>query len=289
MEAARRLALKGHAVTLIEKSDRLGGTAQFASIAYAPNQGIVDWLKRQVGQSSIDVRLSTPASPDLLRSLKPDEVVVATGAVRTMPPIPGADRPNVFSGDEMRQLVLGQDLGRLAGKIDFRTRLALKAGAAAGLTRNLRTVRDASKLWMPLGRRVVIVGSELVALELAEFLALRGRTVTVVDDAPKFGAGLQIVRRWRVLHELKEIGVTLLPLARDIAIGDCAVTYVNPHGQARKIGADHVIVAKGATGDLGLADTFRQAGFSVHAIGDCKGVGYIEGAMADAARVAQAI
>ncbi len=289
MEAARRLSLKGHAVTLIEQSDRLGGTAQFASIAYEPNQGIVDWLKRQITQSNVTVKLRTAATPELIRSLKPDAVVIATGAVRTMPPIPGADRPNVFSGDEMRRLVLGQDLDSLSGKIDRKTRWALTAGAMTGLTRDLGLIRWASNSWMPIGKRIVIIGSELVALELAEFLADRGRTVSVVDEAAKFGAGIQIVRRWRVLHEAKELGVALLPSARDIRIGDGIVTYLNPHNQVRGIQADHIIVAKGAHGNLDLADALKEAGFSVHTAGDCNGVGYIDGAMSSAAEVAQAL
>lgn len=289
MEAARRLSLKGHRVTLLEQSDRLGGTAQFASIAYEPNEGIVRWLKRQIANSKVEVRLNTRATPEWLRTLGADDVVVATGAIRKMPAIPGADKSNVFSGDEMRSLVLGQNLDSLRDKVDLSTRLALKAGALTRTTRSLGLIREASKAWMPLGKRIVIIGSELVALELAEFLALRGRKVSVVDDAVKFGAGLQIVRRWRVLHESKELGIALLPNARDIAIGDGQVSYVNEHGQTRSLGADHVIVAKGAMGDVSLAAALEAAGFKVHTAGDCNGVGYIEGAMAAAARIAQAI
>jgi 2,4-dienoyl-CoA reductase-like NADH-dependent reductase (Old Yellow Enzyme family)/NADPH-dependent 2,4-dienoyl-CoA reductase/sulfur reductase-like enzyme len=289
METARRLRLAGHRVTLLEASDRLGGTAQFASIAYEPNQGIVDWLKRQVGQAAIEVRLSTRATVELVRQLAPDAVVVATGAVRAKPPIPGSDRPNVFDGDEMRRLVLGQDLASLAGKTDLKTRLLLKAGAVTGATRDLALVRRASEWWMPLGQRIVIIGGELVGLELAEFLAHRGRTVAVVDDAAKLGAGLQVVRRWRMLHELKEAGVRLQPAASGIAIGDGTVSYVNRQGQTRTVAADHVIVAKGARGDITLADQLRAAGFAVHTAGDCTGVGYIEGAMANAAQIAAQI
>jgi 2,4-dienoyl-CoA reductase (NADPH2) len=142
---------------------------------------------------------------------------------------------------------------------------------------------------MPLGKRIVIIGGELVGLELAEFLAHRGRQITVIDDGARFGAGLHIVRRWRVLADLRQLGVALLTQATEIAIGENCVTYVNLNGQARTVGADHVIVAKGAKGDLGLADSLRAAGFNVHTAGDCGGVGYIEGAMDDAARVAAAI
>jgi NADPH-dependent 2,4-dienoyl-CoA reductase/sulfur reductase-like enzyme len=289
LETARRLAQKGHEVMLLEQSDRLGGTAQFAAIAYQPNERVVEWLRRQIDASGVDVRLKTRATPELIRSLSPDTVVVATGAVRTMPPIPGAERSNVLSDEDMRRLVLGEDLGSLKGKTGWSTRIVTKVGSLTGATKSFELIRSATRAWMPLGKRIVIIGGELVGLELAEFLAHRGRQVTVIDDAARFGAGLHIVRRWRALAELRELGVALLTHATEIAIGENCVTYVNLNGQARTVGADHVIVAKGAMGDLRLADSLRAAGFNVKTAGDCGGVGYIEGAMGDAARVAAEI
>ena len=230
--------------------------------------------------------LNRRATPALLQSLNVDEVVVATGAKRAMPAIPGADLPHVFSGDDMRRLMLGLDLETLADKTDWKTRTAMKLGALTGLTARPGFIRAASEYWMPFGENIAIIGGELVGLELAEFLAHRGRKVTVLDDAAKFGAGLQVVRRWRMLDELKELGVTLLPEAHDIAISEGRVRYANPNGQERTIAADQVIVAKGATGDETLADELRAAGFTVHTAGDCTGVGYIEGAMHDAAELA---
>jgi 2,4-dienoyl-CoA reductase-like NADH-dependent reductase (Old Yellow Enzyme family) len=289
MESARRLTLRGHKVTLLEQSDRLGGTVQFASIAYAPNERILNWLKRQVSELGIDVRLKTKATPELLKSLNPDEVVVAVGAVRTMPPIPGNDLPHVFSGDEMRNLVLGENLDSLKGKTSLATRLAAKAGSLTGVTRSPEMIREASKAWMPLGDHIVIIGGELVGLELAEFLAERGRKVTVVDEAPRLGAGIYIVRRWRALADARDLGVALLPGMKNIAIGKDRVTFDDGDGQHHMVEADNVIVAKGAVGNLTLADSLKDAGFTVHTVGDCNGVGYIEGAIAGAADVAVAI
>lgn len=290
MEAARRLAEQGHRVTLVEATSGLGGTARFASIAYAPNQGIVDWLKREVkSHAGITIRLKTRATPELLRQIAPDEVVVATGARRELPPIAGAERDNVFSGDEMRSLMLAQDLDKLGHKIDAKTRLMMRAGKLTGLTSRPGFIRTASEFWMPFGEHVAIIGGELVGLELAEFLAKRGRKVVVVDEAPRMGAGLQVVRRWRVLDELKHLGVKLLPGVSDIVIGDKNVSYANDFAQRRTIAADQVIIAKGAQGDTRIADMVRAAGFQVHSIGDANGVGYIEGAMQDAATVAMTI
>ncbi len=289
MEAARRLSLRGHQVTLLEKSSVLGGTLQFAAMAYEPNGKLLDWLRSQVKALNIIISLNTPATAEQLKRLKVDEVVVATGATRTMPELPGSDQDFVFSGDEMRAMVLGEKLASLKDKISAGTQLILAAGAATGATRQRKLVNIASRVWLPLGKRIVIIGGELVGLELAEFLAHRGRDVTVINESSHAGAGLYLVRRMRLLEELKELGVTLVNKAEEIAVLDHVVLYRNYRGQERCVGADHVVVAKGAEGDLKLADSLRSAGLSVHTVGDCSGVSYIEGAMHDAARVAASL
>jgi hypothetical protein len=67
--------------------------------------------------------------------------------------------------------------------------------------------------------------------------------------------------------------------ASGIAIGKDAVTFTAADGSTQSVAADTVIVAKGAAGDLTLAESLEAAGFTVHAIGDATGVGYLEGAM----------
>lgn len=124
----------------------------------------------------------------------------------------------------------------------------------------------------------------ILALELAEFLSKRHRRVSIVDEPPVMGAGLAYVRRTRLLTELHEHGVEMFPAASNIHIGQHAVLFTDGAGQARDIPADQVIVAKGAAGDAQLADSLRRAGLDVRAIGDCMGMGYIEGAMHGAAK-----
>ena len=116
MEAARRLAASGHEVVLFERSARLGGTLRFAALAYEANERLLDWLQLQMESHDIDVRLETEATPEELSSLSPDDVVVATGALRQLPPIPGSDLAHVFSGDDMRDMVLGASSDRLKSK-----------------------------------------------------------------------------------------------------------------------------------------------------------------------------
>ena len=289
MEAARRLDAIGHDVTLIEQDSDLGGTLRFASLAYPANERLLLWLRRQIDRSSVTIMFNTIATPELLASMKPDEVIVATGAIRGMPEIVGKELPHVLSGDDMRQLVLGESSESLALKIGWITRLITRIGAITGLMANLEFVRRASKFWMPLGKRVVIIGGELVGLELAEFLVMRGRKVEVVDEAPRPGAGLAVARRMRLLEELREHGVGINSSVTDIRIETNDVSFADSKGNRQIRAADHVIIAKGATGNPALADRLADKGFSVHAIGDCTGVGYIEGAMRGAAKVSDLI
>ena len=287
IEAACRLDAAGHNVVLLERSDKLGGTLRFAGLAYPPNQRLLEWLIRRIKQSGVDVRLSSEATIETLRDLAPDAVVVATGAVRGMPPIPGGELPHVLSGDDFRAMLSGQLTAEVKRKTGLATRTALRLGALTGLTGSIDTVRAASKAWMPLGRRIVIVGGELVGVELAEFLFEREREVTVIEPAPRLGKGLTLVRRMRLLSELRDHGVDLHGGVREIAITPEAVTFVDSEGKAQSLPADHVIVAMGATGDTSLAARLTTEGFRVETVGDCLGVTYIEGAIrggADAAR-----
>ena len=289
MEAARRLSGMGHEVILLEKGAVLGGTLRFAALAYAANAPLLSWLCDQLADSDVDVRLKTPATTGLVEAMRPDIVVVATGAVRDRLSIPGAELDHVFTGDELRSLMLGESDSILRRKVGFGTHLAAQLGAVSGLSGNLELIRKATHRWMPFGKRVVLIGGELVGLELAEFLSQRGRTVTVVDDSGPLGRGLTLVRRMRLLPELREHGVALHADARDIVITPEAVTFTDPAGESQRLPADNVILAKGARGDTTFADQLRTAGHRVRVIGDAVGVGYIEGAIRSAAQAAASI
>jgi NADPH-dependent 2,4-dienoyl-CoA reductase/sulfur reductase-like enzyme len=205
-----------------------------------------------------------------------------------MPPIPGNDQDFVLSGDDLRGMMLGEDSAEIRRKTSWATRIATKVGAATGATANLELVRKATRAWMPLGKRVVIIGGELVGCELAEFLMERGRQVTIVGEAEKFGGGLLLVRRMRLLAELREHGVAMFPGSRDIKIGRDSVSFSDKEGSAQTIAADHVVVAMGAHGDSTLAAALRAAGLDVVEIGDGTGVKYIEGAIRGAAEAVAA-
>ena len=94
MEAARVLRLRGHAVTLYEKSGELGGVfiAAAAPAFKEQDKKLLRWYERQMEKLGVDVRLNSPV--DSLDALEADAVLVATGAEARKLPIPGFDGPN---------------------------------------------------------------------------------------------------------------------------------------------------------------------------------------------------
>ena len=92
MECARVLTLRGHDVTLYEKSDRLGGVfiAAAAPSFKEKDRELIRWYERQMKELSVDVRLNTEVRD--VASLGAQEVVVATGSRARTLKLPGAER-----------------------------------------------------------------------------------------------------------------------------------------------------------------------------------------------------
>ncbi|MGO2348994.1 oxidoreductase [Pseudoalteromonas nigrifaciens] len=278
IEAAVTASERGHKVTLLERSKRLGGTLFFAALAYPENGKLLDYHLRQLAQSKVTVKLNTTATPKLISTLNADEVFVATGASRGMPDIQGCELSHVWSGEQLRQLLTGEVSTNTSNKLTALQRLMLGAGNTLGLTKHVDKLQRLSHLWMPLGKRVTIVGGGLVGLELAEFLAERGREVTVIEAGRNLGIELSIVRRWRVLDHVRQLGVTLITQADVTAIDTHAVHY-KVDEQPRSCLVDTVVMATGITTDNSLTNSLIAAGHTVKDIGDCNDVAYIEGAI----------
>ncbi len=97
MEAARVAALRGHQVTLYEKGNTLGGNLIPASIPdfKLDYKLLLDYLVTQVGKLGVTTKLGVEATPDLIQSIEPNVVFVATGSRPCIPDIPGIKKERV--------------------------------------------------------------------------------------------------------------------------------------------------------------------------------------------------
>jgi 2,4-dienoyl-CoA reductase-like NADH-dependent reductase (Old Yellow Enzyme family) len=277
LEAARVAALRGHRVTLFEKAPQLGGTARFSALTTPMNGLLIDYLEAALGELDVTIHTKEAATIEAIRALHPDVVVIATGARRNRPAVPGGDLDHVLTGDDLRALLSG-DQPTVAKKMPLGARLAMRAGRAVGVTADMDRVRKLSERWLPLGQRVVVVGGGLVGVEIAEFLAERERSVTVLEAGPYLAEEMAHPRRWRTLHQAREHGVTFVTGAQVTEITTISVHYDTDDG-AEQVAADHVIWATDVRPDTTVATELSTAGFGVLTIGDAGDIGYIEGAI----------
>ena len=285
MEAARVAALRGAKVTLIEKGSRLGGTMWFSQLTTPANQLLVDWFTHEIERLNVDVLLSTEATRDVIAALNADEVIVATGARRGLPDVPGAELPHVLTGDALRAVITGE---KDSGNRSLSTfgKVIVATGRTIGLLNSVDRIRSLSKSWMPVGKRVVVIGGGLVGLELAEFLAERGRQVTVLEEGPHMGLPMAMPRRWTAVIKATKHGVVLVRDASVVSIDKVTVRYRSGEDEFEARG-DTVVVASQVEPDSKLADELMGLGIRIQVVGDALNVGYIEGAMHTAHEVAR--
>lgn len=94
--AARILAEQGNRVSLYESSSELGGQMRYSSKVAADYGNLVTYLKGQMQKLRVDVHLATPADLQLIRTVSPDAVIVATGAGPGLRFCPWKGQPRTF-------------------------------------------------------------------------------------------------------------------------------------------------------------------------------------------------
>lgn len=97
LSAALTAAERGHAVTVFDKADEIGGQLNMAKQVPGKEEfwGLVDYYRTMVARNGITLQLGTTATPGTLEEF--DEIIIATGVLPRDPAIPGQDGPNVLS------------------------------------------------------------------------------------------------------------------------------------------------------------------------------------------------
>lgn len=245
MEAARVAAEQGHNVTLYEKSQQLGGLLSLAANMHRDNYRFLDYLRAEMQRLPITVKPGTDVTVDLVRAQHADAVIIATGSVATTPAINTASDAHVVSGATLRDMIT--------------TRFA-------GTT---------------LGERVAVIGSGIVAVELAEYLARSGKTVNLVSSDNRLAGEVGKKRRGEESRRLDAAGVIVNTGVQIDSIAADGV-HVTVAGKTRLVAASSVLIPDIYTANTALIDALQGAAPVVTAIGDCTGFGLIKKAVEDA-------
>jgi 2,4-dienoyl-CoA reductase (NADPH2) len=271
MSAARVSAMRGHDVSLYEKSTMLGGLLPVASIVKGNRPEdlslIIDYFSRQLTRLGVKVALGKEVNLSTVDAIKPDVVFLATGGTSTVPKIPGIDRPNVANGAALHK----------------RLKLALKFFTP-------ETLGKLTKLYMPMGKRVIVIGGAIQGCELAEFLAKRGRKVTIVETNPTIGEGMVDALLSNLLKWFKKKDVTLISGVKELVeITDKGLTIVTSDGIKQTIEADTIATALPLTPNNELLESLKKIAPEVYAIGDCNEPLLIADAIGTGSRTAREV
>jgi 2,4-dienoyl-CoA reductase (NADPH2) len=270
MEAARAAAVAGHEVTLFEKSSKLGGLLSLATLVKGEEiedlPAITRYFENQMAKLGVTIRLGKEATADVVRKMKPDVVIVATGGVATPPTLPGIDGPTVVSN------------AKLHGMLKFFLRFFRP-----------RTLRWLTKFWMPLGKRVVIIGGGIQGCELAEFLVKRGRKVTIVDSADNLGEGMISHLRLQLFWWFRKKGVMMLPGVTPVAVTAKGLIVLMKEGYKRTIEADNIVTALPLKPNKELFNALDGTVPEIYMVGDCGSPGLIVDAVGAGWRVSQSL
>ena len=262
MEAARVMALRGHDVTLYEKEAYLGGLLNMAALVKGTEifdlRELVQYFHGQLDKLGVKVRTGQEFTPALADATKPDVIVVAAGGVADSPDIPGIDGGNVLTAAELRD----------------KARLALRVLGPKSLGR-------VTKSWLPVGKRVVIVGGGIQGCETAEFLVKRCRKVTIVEATDQVGMEMVMLQRILLLPWLEKKGAEILKEVTYDRITDEGMTVTGKDGVQRTIEADTILITVPLKPNRGLAESLRNSAPEVHVLGDCRQPGLIIDAIAD--------
>lgn len=267
MEAARVAALRGHEVTLYEKTHQLGGLLSLAAVVKGIEledlPAMVRYLKGQLEKLGVKTELGREVDSAFIKKLKPDVVIVATGGELAVPAIKGIDHKQVITTPALHRMV--KPYLRFFGP---------------------KALTLPTKLWVPFGKHVVIIGGGLHGCEIAEFLLKRGRKVTIVDTAEDVGEGMIDFRLGLVMDWFNKKGVNIVTGVKKMVITDKGLDITTKQGDKQTIEADTIVPTAPLKPNTGLFKSLKGVVPKVYAIGDCKEPRMIVDAIADGWHIA---
>lgn len=231
LEAARVAALRGHDVTLFEKTTSLGGQLNIACVPPRKEEmrRATQDLIHAVCNAGVHLCMGQTRTAEQLKDAGFDAVINAVGAHSAAPRIPGIDSVNVADAWKV-----------LAGE-------------------------------QQVYGTVAVIGGGMVGCETAEYLAARGCKVSVIEMMDKIAAGESTTILPTLLENYKTCGVEQYPSHKVKEFRMDAVVCENKDGAEVTIPCDYIVLAMGARSNAFDAAALEAASIPVYSIGDAAG------------------
>ena len=231
LEAARVAALRGHDVTLFEKTTTLGGQLNIACVPPRKEEmrRAAQDLIHAVRNAGVHLCMGQTRTAEQLKDAGFEAVINAVGAHSAAPRIPGIDSVNVADAWKV-----------LAGE-------------------------------QQVYGTVAVIGGGMVGCETAEYLAARGCKVSVIEMMDKIAAGESTTILPTLLENYKTYGVEQYPSHKVKEFRMDAVVCENKDGAEVTIPCDYIVLAMGARSNEFDAAALEAASIPVYSIGDAAG------------------
>ena len=231
LEAARVAALRGHDVTLFEKTTTLGGQLNIACVPPRKEEmrRAAQDLIHAVCNAGVHLCMGQTRTAEQLKDAGFEAVINAVGAHSAAPRIPGIDSVNAADAWKV-----------LAGE-------------------------------QQVYGTVAVIGGGMVGCETAEYLAARGCKVSVIEMMDKIAAGESTTILPTLLENYKTYGVEQYPSHKVKEFRMDAVVCENKDGAEVTIPCDYIVLAMGARSNEFDAAALEAASIPVYSIGDAAG------------------
>lgn len=250
LEAARVAALRGHDVTLYEKSEKLGGQVNLAA-APPLKQELAKWivyLSDQVCKNGVKVELNKEVTSEILRKQHPDVLISAVGSEPIIPDIKGISNDSIVTGNDV-----------LKGNV------IITEG------------------------NVLVIGGGSTGCEVAETIydySFKQASVTIFEMLDDVAKDLYPTLRDALLERLKDKGITIHTKTKVLEINTDGMK-IERDGNVEVINKfDHIVLCCGSKSVKLVNDEIRDAVKEIYVIGDAKSPGKVLDAVADAMEVA---
>jgi len=261
MSAALAAHRRSHNVTLCEAGNRLGGQLYLA--AAPPGRAEFSQLARdlaiQMSLTDIDVQLNCKVDEGLIDKMKPDAVILATGAKPLIPPIPGI---------ELAHVVQAWDV--LENRVFTGRRVVIIGGGAVGVEVALYLAEKGTLSADAV--KFLLVNQAEDPESIFELATSGTRDITVLEMIDKIGKDIGKSTRWGMLQELKRVGVKTNIETKALDITAEGVKVTSEQGE-EVLPADTVVLAAGSAAYNPLGEALEKAGIDYKVVGDAGQVG----------------
>jgi hypothetical protein len=214
---------------------------------------LVRYFKNQLIKTGVRVKLGTKVTQELIKKEKPEVLILATGCIL---------RESVNYRSIKLNIHTSSDLHRMA-------KLPLRVFG-------IKILEHLSKIWLPIGEKVLIIGGLMQGFEIAQFLVKRNRQVTIAEPSDQLGAGLPNINRIRLLEWMSRKGVVIHCGDKNKVLDsqglELFIKNIN-------IEADSVLAVSIPEKNDSLNDIKLDGTLEFYQVGDCKKPGLIADAI----------